>query len=59
MLHLVTRLCALACGLVGGFLFAFSTCVMRALGQMPAPRGNHVRTFAAALAFMIAAGMRR
>jgi uncharacterized membrane protein len=39
MLHLVTLACALACGLVGGFFFAFSTCIMRALGQMPPPQG--------------------
>jgi uncharacterized membrane protein len=35
-LDLVTLLCAVGCGLVAGFFFAFSIRVMRALGKLPA-----------------------
>jgi len=34
-----TFVSALACGLMGGFFFAFSACVMRALARLPASAG--------------------
>ena len=34
-----TFVAALACGLMGGFFFAFSVCVMRALASLPASAG--------------------
>jgi uncharacterized membrane protein len=39
LLDLATLLCALGSGLIAGFFFAFSVCVMKALGALPAPRG--------------------
>jgi uncharacterized membrane protein len=38
-LDLLTLIAALACGLGAGFFFAFSICVMQALGKIPAPQG--------------------
>lgn len=37
-LQLVTLLCALGAGAIGGFFFAFSACVMAALSRQPAPQ---------------------
>jgi uncharacterized membrane protein len=34
----ITLVAALGCGLAAGFFFAFSTCVMPALGRLPAPQ---------------------
>ena len=31
--------CAIGCGLIAGFFFAFSVCVMKALSKLPAPQG--------------------
>jgi uncharacterized membrane protein len=39
MLDVLTLAAALGSGLIGGFFFAFSSTVMRALGMQPAPRG--------------------
>lgn len=39
MLDLATLLTALGCGLVAGAFFAFSTFVMKALGNLPPPQG--------------------
>lgn len=39
MRDVLTILCALGCGLVAGFFFAFSVCVMKALGRQPAAQG--------------------
>ena len=36
---MLTILCAVGCGLVAGFFFAFSVCVMKALGRQPAAHG--------------------
>jgi len=36
---LVTILCVLGCGLLAGFFFAFSICVMKALGKLPPAQG--------------------
>lgn len=36
--HVVTLLCALGAGTMGGFFFAFSVCVMGALSRQPAPQ---------------------
>jgi uncharacterized membrane protein len=38
-LDLVTLLCVLGCGVVAGFLYAFSVCVMQALGKLPPEQG--------------------
>jgi uncharacterized membrane protein len=38
-LDLVTLLCAVGCGLVAGFFFAFSICVMKALAKLPPEQG--------------------
>lgn len=38
-LDLVTLLCAIGCGLIAGFFFAFSICVMKALGKLPPAHG--------------------
>jgi uncharacterized membrane protein len=38
-LFVLTLVTALACGLVAGFFFAFSTTVMKALGRLPAAHG--------------------
>ncbi|HEX2445187.1 MAG TPA: anthrone oxygenase family protein [Vicinamibacterales bacterium] len=38
-LDLLTLACALGSGLVAGFFFAFSVCVMWALGKLPPPQG--------------------
>jgi uncharacterized membrane protein len=38
-LDLVTLVCALGCGLVAGFFYAFSICVMKALGKVPPEQG--------------------
>jgi len=38
-LDLLTLICALGCGLIAGFFFAFSICVMKALGRLPPPQG--------------------
>jgi uncharacterized membrane protein len=35
----VTLLCALGCGVIGGVFFAFSTFVMKALNALPPPQG--------------------
>ena len=37
--ELATTLCALGCGLMAGFFFAFSICVMKALGKLPPAQG--------------------
>lgn len=37
-LQLVTLLCALGAGAIGGFFLAFSVCVMGALSRQPAPQ---------------------
>ena len=39
MLDWVALLCALGCGLIAGAFFAFSTFIMKALGNIPAPQG--------------------
>ena len=41
MVHhpLFVTLVALACGLVGGFFYAFSCCVMKSLGRLPPAQG--------------------
>jgi uncharacterized membrane protein len=36
---LVNFACALGCGLLAGFFFAFSVCVMKALGKLPPAHG--------------------
>ena len=36
---LLTLLCAIGCGLIAGFFFAFSVCVMKALSKLPAAQG--------------------
>ena len=36
--QVVTLLCALGAGTIGGFFFAFSVCVMAALSRQPAPQ---------------------
>jgi uncharacterized membrane protein len=38
-LDLVTLLCVLGCGLIGGFFYAFSVLVMQALGKLPPEQG--------------------
>ena len=38
-LFVLTLVTAIACGLVAGFFFAFSTTVMKALTRVPAPQG--------------------
>jgi uncharacterized membrane protein len=38
-LLVLTLITALGCGLVAGFFFAFSTCVMKALARLPAAQG--------------------
>ena len=38
-LDLLTLICAVGTGLIAGFFFAFSICVMRALGKLPPPQG--------------------
>ena len=38
-LFVLTLVTAVACGLVAGFFFAFSTTVMKALARVPAPQG--------------------
>ncbi len=38
-LFVLTLVTAVACGLVAGFFFAFSTTVMKALTRLPAPQG--------------------
>ena len=37
-LDVLTLLCAVGSGLIGGFFFAFSACVMDALGKQPTPQ---------------------
>lgn len=39
LLELLTLSSALGCGLAAGFFFAFSICVMKALGRLPPPQG--------------------
>ena len=39
VLHILTFAAALGAGLMAGLFFAFSTCVMTALGRQPAPCG--------------------
>jgi uncharacterized membrane protein len=39
LLFVLTLVTAVACGLVAGFFFAFSTCVMKALARLPAAQG--------------------
>lgn len=39
LLYVLTFLASLGCGLNGGFFFAFSVVVMRALAERPAPEG--------------------
>ena len=38
-LFVLTLVTVVACGLVAGFFFAFSTCVMKALARLPAAQG--------------------
>jgi uncharacterized membrane protein len=38
-LFVLTLVTAVACGLVAGFFFAFSACVMKALARLPAAQG--------------------
>jgi uncharacterized membrane protein len=38
-LLVLTLITAVGCGLVAGFFFAFSTCVMKALARLPAAQG--------------------
>jgi uncharacterized membrane protein len=38
-LFVLTLITAVACGLVAGFFFAFSACVMKALARLPAAQG--------------------
>jgi uncharacterized membrane protein len=38
-LFVLTLVTALACGLVAGFFFAFSACVMKSLARLPASQG--------------------
>jgi uncharacterized membrane protein len=38
-LELMTFVSTIGCGLIGGFLFAFSVCVMKALGKLPPAQG--------------------
>lgn len=38
-LDLLSLICAVGCGLVAGFFFAFSVCVMSALGKIPPAQG--------------------
>jgi uncharacterized membrane protein len=38
-LFVLTLVTAIACGLVAGFFFAFSACVMKSLARLPAPQG--------------------
>ncbi|HKH25711.1 MAG TPA: anthrone oxygenase family protein [Acidimicrobiia bacterium] len=38
-LFVLTLATAIACGLVAGFFFAFSACMMKALARLPASRG--------------------
>jgi uncharacterized membrane protein len=38
-IFLLTFVSALGCGVIGGVFFAFSTFVMKALAQLPAPQG--------------------
>jgi uncharacterized membrane protein len=38
-LFVLTLVTAIACGLVAGFFFAFSACMMKALARLPASRG--------------------
>ena len=39
LVDLLTLVAALGCGLAAGFFFAFSICVMKALGKIPPPHG--------------------
>jgi len=39
LLFALTFMAAVGCGLIGGFFFAFSACVMAALARLPAARG--------------------
>ncbi len=39
LMHLAVLVSALGCGLMAGFFFAFSICVMRALGAIPPEHG--------------------
>jgi uncharacterized membrane protein len=39
MIDMLTLACALGCGLMAGFFFAFSVCVMTALGRLPPAQG--------------------
>jgi uncharacterized membrane protein len=39
LLFVMTLASVLGCGLISGFFFAFSKCVMRALGNLPPPHG--------------------
>ncbi len=39
LLHILTLISALGCGLVGGIFFAFSTFVMKALTRLPPAQG--------------------
>ena len=39
MRELLTFFCALGCGLIAGFFFAFSVSVMKALGKIPPAQG--------------------
>jgi uncharacterized membrane protein len=39
MRELLTFFCALGCGLIAGFFFAFSVAVMKALGKIPPAQG--------------------
>ena len=39
MIDVLTLICAIGCGLMAGFFFAFSVGVMQALGRLPSPQG--------------------
>jgi uncharacterized membrane protein len=39
MIDHFTLACAIGCGLMAGFFFAFSICVMKALGRLPPEQG--------------------
>jgi uncharacterized membrane protein len=38
-IRVLTITAALGCGAIAGFFFAFSVCVMNALGRLPAAHG--------------------
>jgi uncharacterized membrane protein len=58
MLSVLTFVCSIGCGVVGGVLFAFSTFVMPALARLPGPQGmaamQSINITAITPAFMLA-----